>query len=151
MQGRTLNLCPSDHTNQSVSCQCVTAIKSSFFSLARQNEISVKLKKKEVNVQGKFCGISSDLIFVAFISGKELLTGENINRNKGRFLFFILASKWSETSRNAKKIFSLCEGEWLRNAMWHTGDTKGHVKLIWQDESGNPRQRGWQSKVLFCK
>ena len=25
-------------------------------------------------------------------------------------LFFILASKWSETSRNAKKIFSLCEG-----------------------------------------
>ena len=25
-------------------------------------------------------------------------------------LFFILASKWSETSRNAKKNFSLCEG-----------------------------------------
>ena len=26
------------------------------------------------------------------------------------FLFFFIASKWSETSRNAKKFFSICEG-----------------------------------------
>ena len=37
-------------------------------------------------------------------------------------------------------------GEWLRNAMWHTGHTRDHVKLIWQDKS----QRGWQSKVSSC-
>ena len=36
-------------------------------------------------------------------------------------------------------------GEWLRNAMWHTGHTRDHVKLIWQDTS----QRGWQSKVVL--
>ena len=26
------------------------------------------------------------------------------------FFIFFLASKWSETSRNAKKFFSICEG-----------------------------------------
>merc|ERR1719228_83570 len=36
-------------------------------------------------------------------------------------------------------------GQWLRNAMWHTGHTKDHVKLIWQDKS----QSGWQSKVAY--
>ena len=36
-------------------------------------------------------------------------------------------------------------GEWLRNAMWHSGNTKDHVKLLWQD----PNQRGWKSKVLI--
>ena len=31
-------------------------------------------------------------------------------QNPCLFLFFFIASKWSETSRNAKKIFSICEG-----------------------------------------
>ena len=34
-------------------------------------------------------------------------------------------------------------GKWLRNSMWHTGHTRDHVKLIWDD----PKQKGWQSKV----
>ena len=34
-------------------------------------------------------------------------------------------------------------GTWLRNAMWNTGNTTDHVKLLWQD----PEQEGWESKV----
>merc|ERR1712210_186133 len=36
-------------------------------------------------------------------------------------------------------------GEWLRNAMWHTGHTRNHVKLLWED----PEQQGWESKVAY--
>jgi len=36
-------------------------------------------------------------------------------------------------------------GKWLRNSMWHTGHTRDHVKLIWDD----PKQKGWQSKVAY--
>ena len=30
-------------------------------------------------------------------------------------------------------------GAWLRNGLWHSGDTKDHVKLLWQD----PKQQSW--------
>jgi syndecan 4 len=36
-------------------------------------------------------------------------------------------------------------GTWLRNAMWHTGHTRDHVKLLWED----PEQQGWESKVAY--
>jgi len=36
-------------------------------------------------------------------------------------------------------------GTWLRNAMWHTGHTTDHVRLLWED----PEQEGWKSKVAY--
>jgi len=36
-------------------------------------------------------------------------------------------------------------GTWLRNAMWHTGHTRDHVKLLWED----PEQQGWESEVAY--